>query len=222
MSPRITFLALALTIISRQLGSSANSVNEKNAEPRSISLEEAVQIALFTPAPHYPYKAREKHLEGSALMLLTVNRQTGYVTSARILKSTGHQILDDEALKAYKAWRFKPGTVSAVRIPVTFGLSFKEWARSAGHSLWLRNATYWLLPEYPREAREKGITGKGVAVVKIDPGSGYVTSASMIKSTGHKILDSAAILAFRQWRFKPRTVTTLEIPIQFTPKGVFY
>jgi TonB family protein len=44
----------------------------------------------------------------------------------------------------------------------------------------------------------------------------------MQKSTGHKSLDGAAVFAFRQWRFKPGTVTTLEIPIQFTPKGVFY
>lgn len=117
------------------MGFSATSVKEKDAQSRSISEEEAVRIAIFTPAPHYPYEAREKHIEGSALVLLMVNRQTGYVTSARILKSTGHQILDDEALKAYRAWRFKPGTVSAVRIPVTFRLSLKEWVRSAEHSL---------------------------------------------------------------------------------------
>jgi TonB family protein len=120
-------------------------------------------------------------------------------------------------------WRFKPGTVRKVRIPINFTMrSFGEYVRAVGHSLWLQNATHWFLPEYPREVNERGLTGKGLVIVKIDPRTGYVTSASMLKSTGQKILDNAALRAFRQWCFKPRTVTTLEIPIQFTTKGVFY
>jgi TonB family protein len=82
--------------------------------------------------------------------------------------------------------------------------------------------TYSFPPAYPREARDKGLTGKGVAVVKVDPATGHVTSVSMVKSTGHGILDNAALRAFRQWRFKPRSIMTVEIPIQFTTKGVFY
>ena len=82
--------------------------------------------------------------------------------------------------------------------------------------------TYSFPPEYPREARDKGLTGKGVAVVKVDPATGHVTSVSMVKSTGHDILDNAVLRALRQWRFRPRGITTFEIPIQFTRKGVIY
>jgi TonB family protein len=82
--------------------------------------------------------------------------------------------------------------------------------------------TYSFAPAYLREARDKGLTGKGVAVVKVDPATGHVTSVSMIKSTGHEILDSAVLRTFRQWRFPPRGITTFEIPIQFTTKGVIY
>jgi TonB family protein len=215
-------LALAIAFLLQDASFSATDIRENESELPGISEEEAVRLAIFTPAPGYPNEARAKHMTGRGLIRLQVDKRTGYVTSAEILKSTGHQILDDEALKAFRAWRFKPGAVSAIKIPVTFRMSFPEYVRSKGHSLWLQNATYWLLPEYPHKARQRGITGKGVAMVKIDPQNGYVTSAWMQKSTGHSILDSAAILAFRQWRFKPRTVTTLEIPIQFTPKGVFY
>ena len=81
---------------------------------------------------------------------------------------------------------------------------------------------YGLKPEYPSEARAKGLTGSGVVLLKIDARTGYVTSASMSKSTGHGILDNAAVRAFREWRFRPRSVTTAEIPIQFTTKGVLY
>ena len=44
----------------------------------------------------------------------------------------------------------------------------------------------------------------------------------MVKSTGHDILYDAALRAFRQWRFRPRGITTFEIPVQFTSKGVIY
>jgi TonB family protein len=82
--------------------------------------------------------------------------------------------------------------------------------------------TYSFPPAYPPEARDNGLTGKGVAVVKIDPATGRVTSTSMVKSTGHEILDNAALRAFQQWRFRPGGITTFELPIQFTRKGVIY
>lgn len=82
--------------------------------------------------------------------------------------------------------------------------------------------TYTFPPAYPPEARDKGLTGKGLAVVKVDPATGHVTSVSMIKSTGHDILDNATLRAIRQWRFPQRGITIFEIPIQFTRKGVIY
>jgi TonB family protein len=82
--------------------------------------------------------------------------------------------------------------------------------------------TYSCPPAYPPEARDKGLMGKGVAVVKVDPATGHVTSASMVKSTGHDILDNAVLRALRQWRYPPRGITTFEIPVQFTRKGVIY
>ena len=76
-------------------------------------------------------------------------------------------------------------------------------------------ATYAPRPDYPGEARSHRITGSGVCVVSVDPGSGSVTEASMAQSTGNPRLDNAAISAFRQWRFKPGTVSKVKIPIEF-------
>jgi TonB family protein len=59
-------------------------------------------------------------------------------------------------------------------------------------------------------------------IVKINPRTGLVASASMLKSTGHEILDNAALRAFRQWHFKPGMLTTVEIPVEFTAKSVVY
>ena len=76
-------------------------------------------------------------------------------------------------------------------------------------------AIYTPRPDYPSEARSQRITGSGVCVVAVDPRNGSVTEASMAQSTGDPRLDNAAISAFRQWRFKPGTVSKVKIPIEF-------
>ena len=78
-----------------------------------------------------------------------------------------------------------------------------------------RAATYAPKPEYPSEARTRHITGSGVCVVDVDPGSGNVTGASMAQSTGNPILDDSAVRTFRKWRFKPGTVSRVRIPVEF-------
>jgi TonB family protein len=83
-------------------------------------------------------------------------------------------------------------------------------------------ATYAPRPRYPYEARSRRIIGRGVCVVEVDAGSGSVTSASMASSIGNRMLDNAALSAFRQWRFKPRSVSKVTIPITFTTTGAQY
>ena len=83
-------------------------------------------------------------------------------------------------------------------------------------------ATYAPRPAYPYEARARRVTGSGVCVVNVDPGSGSVTSATMAQSIGSPILDNAAVSAFRQWRFRPGTVSKVKIPITFTMTGASY
>jgi len=82
-------------------------------------------------------------------------------------------------------------------------------------------ATYAPRPQYPYEARSRHITGSGTCVVEVGP-SGSVTSASMAQSIGNPILDNAATSAFRQWRFKPGSVSKVKIPITFTMTGAQY
>ncbi len=78
-----------------------------------------------------------------------------------------------------------------------------------------RAATYAPKPVYPSEARTRHITGSGVCIVDVDPASGKVTEVSMTQSTGNPILDDSAVRTFRKWRFKPGTVSTVRIPIEF-------
>jgi protein TonB len=82
-------------------------------------------------------------------------------------------------------------------------------------------ATYAPRPQYPYEARSRHVVGSGVCVVEVGP-SGNATGASMASSTGNPILDNAALSAFRQWRFKPGSVSKVKIPITFTMTGAQY
>jgi TonB family protein len=92
-----------------------------------ICLREATgQTALKAPAPVYPAECRARRITGSGIVLATVNTTTGTVIGARMLKSTGNRLLDGSALEALSQWRFKPGAVSRVEIPITFTLAAKR------------------------------------------------------------------------------------------------
>ena len=78
-------------------------------------------------------------------------------------------------------------------------------------------AIYTPKPVYRPEWAKQGLTGKGVVLINIDKQTGNVTGARMLTSTGNQQLDGAALQAYSQWRFDPRTVavTQLTIPIDF-------
>jgi protein TonB len=73
-------------------------------------------------------------------------------------------------------------------------------------------------PRYPTDEQGTRPAGRGLVLIEIDEKTGSVTFAKMEKSTGNKLLDDAALEAFRRWRFRPgiRRVVT---PVTFTPKG---
>jgi len=81
-------------------------------------------------------------------------------------------------------------------------------------------AIYTPKPVYRPEWAKQGLTGKGVVLVTIDKQTGNVTGARMVTSTWNSQLDGAALQAYSQWRFDPRTVVVpqLKIPIEFATR----
>ena len=76
---------------------------------------------IFAPKPRYPTDEYGRHLTGSGVVLMEVDTETGQVISARMEKSTGHKILDDAAIEAFRKWRFMPRrTPKEVRAPIAF------------------------------------------------------------------------------------------------------
>ena len=85
-----------------------------------MSLSAAKAVAVSTPIPEYPYQARRAHVTWSGVCLMTVDTASGNVTSAVMDQSTGNGILDKVTTDAFRKWRFKPGTVSQIRVPISY------------------------------------------------------------------------------------------------------
>jgi TonB family protein len=71
-------------------------------------------------------------------------------------------------------------------------------------------------PKYPWTARVNHLEGAGLFRLDLDSRTGTVTRVSVIESTGHRVLDEAAIGALRKWRFVPGGASAVRIPIRFT------
>jgi periplasmic protein TonB len=70
-------------------------------------------------------------------------------------------------------------------------------------------------PDYPAEALAKGIQGTGIYEVWIRPETGVVTRVEIVRSTGSKLLDGAAMKSLQHWRARPNAVSRIRVPIRF-------
>lgn len=83
---------------------------------------------LMRYKPPYPGEARAAKLEGTVLLLVSVDA-TGRVTSASVQKTCGHGVLDRAALDAVRSWRFVPAqqmdraVPATVEVPIRFTFS---------------------------------------------------------------------------------------------------
>jgi TonB family protein len=91
--------------------------------PEITSYSSAKALATFAPLPNYPWGVRSPGATGIGVCMVSVDPASGRVTGASMEQSTGDPTLDKSAVNAFRKWRFKPGTVSKVRIPIEFTMS---------------------------------------------------------------------------------------------------
>jgi TonB family protein len=110
---REVLFVLVVTLVS------ASSLHAQSASPAG---QPPPPRAIYTPKPIYRPEWAKQGLTGKGVVLVTIDKQTGNVTGARMLTSTGNQQLDGAALQAYSQWRFDPRTVavSQLKIPIEF------------------------------------------------------------------------------------------------------
>lgn len=79
------------------------------------------QLSCSAPEAHYPVSARHLHEEGEALAEVSLNAK-GQVIAARLVKSTGYDDLDDQALQTVKNLHCTAPEATGVtgRIPIGF------------------------------------------------------------------------------------------------------
>lgn len=92
-------------------------------EPAGVrACDEGVELPqpLTRVKPEYPSGAQARQIKG-VVLLDGVVRVDGSVGEVGIVHSLDAE-LDDEAVKAFKKWRFTPGTVSGRPVPVIVGV----------------------------------------------------------------------------------------------------
>lgn len=112
MTRRLVLIAVSTLVCFSSLHSQSASPVGQPRPPRGV----------YTPKPVYRPEWAKQGLAGKGVVLVTIDKQTGNVTGARMLTSTGNQQLDGAALQAYSQWRFDPRTVavSQLKIPIEF------------------------------------------------------------------------------------------------------
>jgi len=116
------------------LGRGLSLVKSPPTQSRILLDQTAKTINLHTPVkplktehPAYPRKAREQGWQGRAIIRMKI-LPDGTVESGTIHQSTGHQLLDDNAISAAKQWTFEPAknggfpVATTVNIPIQFDL----------------------------------------------------------------------------------------------------
>jgi len=103
---RVLIAALFLSVA---LHGNAQAPNSAHAKRR----------ALYAPPPQYPFAARARHSTGAGIFACNL-RADGTVASVDVVKSTGHDELDDAAISALRRWKFSPGELHVVRVPMAF------------------------------------------------------------------------------------------------------
>ena len=103
------------------VGGGASASRGAGGAPSTI--EAKLRPLPGNPQPRYPSLARRRGEEGRVLLRLTVNA-TGRVEAVSVARSSGYELLDQEAQRTVARWRFQsPSTERMVaQIPITFRL----------------------------------------------------------------------------------------------------
>ncbi len=109
---RMSCVLVAATLLSVAVTGNSQTPNATHVKP----------YAIYAPRPNYPLYARQYHWTGEGLFRCNI-RSDGTVVSVDVLRSTGHGMLDRAAIKALRQWRFHPGDMNPIKIPINFSMS---------------------------------------------------------------------------------------------------
>lgn len=130
LTEKLAVLVLSLPLAVAPLSSAValnpqSSSKSATAAPETMPSEarEGKQPAKFLSGtdPDYSESAREKHIEGTVILAVTVNEK-GKVTSVKVVNPL-ESSLDRRAVKAVKHWKFSPATLGGKPVAAEFNVS---------------------------------------------------------------------------------------------------
>jgi TonB family protein len=140
--------------------------------------------------------------------------------------STGSLILDEAALQAFQLWRFKPGTIARVLIPVHFTMTgrhgevvptyhVKEKAADQALAPYLGKGAVdsGAMPVYPHWVPWTERHGQGVYEIHVRK-DGTVSDVKTLHPSGDVVFDRTVFYTLREWRFH-RGPLIVELPLAF-------
>ncbi len=170
--------------------------------------------------PKYPKLAQEKKFEGEAIIKVIVGLD-GQVEYTEVLKSSGYGILDTAALEAAIESKFDPVIEKGRKVRALTTIPFKfpipelpiDLKKKVDANEQPKIVEAWVspnypkpieipVPEYPKLAKEKMLTGNVVIEALVDT-NGLVIDTKVLKSSNYGILDTAALKAAEKSKFKP-------------------
>jgi TonB family protein len=185
------------------------------------------------PKPNFPVAALEKNEQGF-VRLRVVLKKDGTVDHVGIVQGSNNPVLDEAAQRGVLKWKLKraamkPSDFTAGREVV---IDFREEAAVAavypngtianfgrGDAISQTAGKVWRsapFPAYPTEARQLHETGTVLLKVAIGK-NGNVERVQVLQSSGHPILDDAAVRAVRLWKAQPKYAgRTGTFPVRFS------
>jgi TonB family protein len=99
-----------------------SAVTNNTSAIGSTTMSNAARLAAGRmPAPRYPLEARNKGQTGTVLIEFTID-PSGRVSSAHVAAPCPWSLLNQEALRAVKNWKFPPGSAMTYKKPIVFKL----------------------------------------------------------------------------------------------------
>ena len=241
----IIVIAAVLCLVSSPIAASAPQVAESGVYKPGPGV--SAPILVKEVKPQYTAEAKDTKIQGSVILECVV-QPDGTIGEVRVTKALNPG-LDQEAIKAVRQWRFKPGTKDGKPVPVlvtlelTFTLRDKpaqplfpvrplapgdagskgqpEAARAyrPGYGVSVPVLIKEVKPKYTPEAKKAKIQGV-VTLEGVVNTDGTIGDVEVTTSLDAG-LDQEAIKAVKQWRFEPGTKDGKPVPVLITLEMTF-
>lgn len=212
--------SLGWAVVTTQPGEKYQTRGLRNADEVAAMIEK-----------NYPPLLRDAGIGGTAVIAVFADA-AGRALKTQMMKSSSYAALDEAALKVVDIMEFEPASEEGwVQVPVMFVtptslLSAPQYTPMTVRPE-LRNARavqVALVDNYPAALRDAGIGGMPVLWFLIPAEGGVPAKLLLSKSSGHAVLDSAALKVAAIMEFSPAenrgkpVPVWVEIPIMFTAK----